>query len=248
VYIISFIKPFKIYLTNHNIWSIDKKYKWTGKLLAMIQSRLVKLLYVNENTPERYKAAGIKMCENSEKISPFLPPNIEDGKNIFEEYSFEIKSFVENKSPLLIANAHKIVFLEDTDLYGFDMCLASLEVLVSKYPNLGLIFAIGNVDEHSNYIQEKIERLKSKNLDDSFLLVFPQITIWPLIDEVDILLRPTCTDGSAISIDEALYLGTKVIASDVTSRQEGSILFKSRDQNDFENCILKVLNNAPSTN
>ncbi|MEM9549327.1 MAG: glycosyltransferase [Bacteroidota bacterium] len=244
VLLISYLKPFKIYLTNHNIWAIDKKFKLISFLLRKLQPRLSKLLYVNPGTPEKYKEANIEISKFNERISPFLPPNLDEKDEIFNAYSDKIKRFLAEKSPILIANAHKIVFLNDVDLYGFDMCTAALPSLLSRFPDLGLIFAIGDVTDHNDYIMKKMEEMEKSSISDSFLLVYPQITIWPLIAESDVMLRPTSTDGSAISIDEALYLGTKVLASDATARQKGTAIFKNRDQSDFIKKIIKILDNA----
>ena len=40
----------------------------------------------------------------------------------------------------------------------------------------------------------------------------------PVLRLTDVLLKPTNTDGDAISVREALYLGVPVVASDVVER------------------------------
>ena len=47
------------------------------------------------------------------------------------------------------------------------------------------------------------------------------------------MVRPTNTDGDALSIREAMYFKISVIASDVTTRPENTIIFKNRDLDDF---------------
>ncbi|MEI2749894.1 MAG: hypothetical protein V9E88_14180 [Ferruginibacter sp.] len=54
------------------------------------------------------------------------------------------------------------------------------------------------------------------------------------MNSADIVLRPTNTDGDALTIREAIYLNKKIVASDVVERPEGTILFKTRDTNDLE--------------
>ena len=59
----------------------------------------------------------------------------------------------------------------------------------------------------------------------------------------DVFVRPTNTDGYGISIAEAIYFKVPAVASNVCSRPEGTILFRSRDSDDFVSKVNHVLNN-----
>src|SRR5690606_7512387 len=61
-----------------------------------------------------------------------------------------------------------------------------------------------------------------------------------LIEQADIILRPTNTDGDALTVREGLFLGKKVIASDVVKRPEGPYIFKNRDLNSLMDVIYEV--------
>ena len=63
-----------------------------------------------------------------------------------------------------------------------------------------------------------------------------------LIECSDIVLRPTNTDGDALTVREALFLGKKVLASDIVERPEGTILFKTRDIDDLEKRLSSIIN------
>jgi hypothetical protein len=82
--------------------------------------------------------------------------------------------------------------------------------------------------------------IKKLNLNECFLLLNENLSFVRLIEQADIVLRPTNTDGDALTIREALYLNKTVIASDVVKRPSGTILFKSRDTNDLE---IKIMEN-----
>ena len=56
----------------------------------------------------------------------------------------------------------------------------------------------------------------------------------------DLFIRPTSTDMEGISVKEALYVGTNVVASDVCIRPKECILFKKRDQEDLNNKVKSV--------
>ena len=50
-----------------------------------------------------------------------------------------------------------------------------------------------------------------------------------VVHAADVLVRPTLTDGDALSVREALALGRRVVASDVAPRPRGVVLFRSGD-------------------
>jgi glycogen(starch) synthase len=54
-----------------------------------------------------------------------------------------------------------------------------------------------------------------------------------VIKRSSVFLRPTTSDGDSISLREALHFNVPVVASDAAPRPDGSILFASRDQEDF---------------
>ncbi len=61
--------------------------------------------------------------------------------------------------------------------------------------------------------------------------------LWPLFENADLMVRPTCVDAYGVSIAEALYFDCPAIASDVCERPDGTVLFRNRDQSDFlEKC------------
>ena len=62
------------------------------------------------------------------------------------------------------------------------------------------------------------------------------------MENSDLVVRPTNTDGDSLSIREAIFLGKPVITSDVVERPDGSILHRNRDVDDFEEKIIETLN------
>ena len=60
-----------------------------------------------------------------------------------------------------------------------------------------------------------------------------QKELWPLFKKINLFIRPTFTDGDAVSIREALSFNCSVIASDVVQRPKSTVTFKNRDFNDL---------------
>ena len=61
-----------------------------------------------------------------------------------------------------------------------------------------------------------------------------------LIDKADILLRTTLFDGDAISVREALFLGTPVIATENGMRPEGVHLIPVHSTNDLVKVVKEL--------
>ena len=55
---------------------------------------------------------------------------------------------------------------------------------------------------------------------------------------MDFFVRNTSTDGDALSVKEALFLGVPTICTDVVDRPKGVMLFKYCDRDSFENCLM----------
>ena len=61
-----------------------------------------------------------------------------------------------------------------------------------------------------------------------------------LMNDADMVLRTTLFDGDAISVREALFLGTPVIATDTGERPDGVSLFPIGDKDDLARKILEM--------
>jgi len=70
-------------------------------------------------------------------------------------------------------------------------------------------------------------------MQSSFLLINEKASFVKLIEQSDMVIRPTNTDGDSLTIREGLYLNKIVLASDIVQRPEGTKLFKTRDAEDL---------------
>jgi len=57
-------------------------------------------------------------------------------------------------------------------------------------------------------------------------------------------VRPTITDGDSISVRESIYFGVHVVASDCVRRPLGTVTYKTLDDDDLMEKILKVVSGA----
>ena len=85
------------------------------------------------------------------------------------------------------------------------------------------------------------KKINDLNLGENFYLMTGNVILWPLFRKVDLMIRPTTSDGDAISVREALFFNCPVIASDVTSRPKDVIIFKNRDIMDLYKKCREIL-------
>jgi hypothetical protein len=198
---------------------------------------------VNHNIKNNFE---INFKINRNKIfvkCPFIAPNLNDENQILRSYPVSIFHFINTFSPILLVNAWRYSKIKGIDLYGIDLCIRLIERLKENgYTNVGLILAIPdfNSDEmiKDNDGRAILTALKTNN---NLFLLSGQRELWPLFKKIDVFLRPTCTDGDALSIRESLYFNKPVIASDVTIRPNGVNLFRNRNFDDFELKTINVL-------
>lgn len=180
---------------------------------------------------------------NSQKIAvipAFIPPAIK--KEDYKEIPNQVWDFIKARYPIISANAFRISFYNNQDLYGIDMCIDLCANLKQYYPKIGFIFCLPDVGDFI-YFNKMKQKIKENNIENNFLFQTKACEMYPIIMKSDIFVRPTNTDGDAVSLREALYFKVPSVASDIVSRPEGAVLFKSRDVNNFTFKVKNVLDN-----
>ncbi len=177
----------------------------------------------------------------------FLPPDDSTEAAITALYPPALSLFLKMHTPVLLANASKMVLFcpagvqhqyAGKELYGFDLCLSALDMLLVTYPQMGLVLALSGAGDDARF--KKLLKTIEKN-ESVYLMYQCPGELWPLLKRVDLFVRPTLSDGASISVQEALYYGTPVVASDVCERPAGTVLFKTGDESDFVKKVTKVL-------
>lgn len=173
------------------------------------------------------------------EIPAFIFPSLDDESRAIPQY---ILKFINSKNFIISANASSIQFYDNEDLYGIDMCINLIEKLNRNGENIGMIFCIPVIN-NTAYFNKLKSIIESKKIKSKFLFVNEKKEIYPIIKRSHIFLRPTNTDGDAVSIREALHYKIPTIASDVVTRPKETILFKTRDLDDLYNKTVTVIEN-----
>ena len=234
----------KIFKYNLIVIDHDCRYFYkSNKLITFLYNQLFKhtnkQILIGTSTHQSYKYNKISL-KNYEIESPYLPPDITTEHKILQTYPVSLFNFLNSHSPLLAANAFKLVLIDNIDLYGFDMCINLIKKLKNNFPKIGLILALANVD-NLNYFHFLQKQIKSKQIKNNIYFLIGQKEFWPLLKKVDLFLRPTLSDSYGISIEEAISVGTKTLASNVCTRPRGTILFENRNIFDLINKTKQIL-------
>jgi len=236
-------KPYSVVLHGQGwLLDYDKSAGWRHRRIEVSLRNARTIQVVGENI----KYALLKeMPELNEKVfvrNAFLPPPLEDEPRILASYGQEVREFIAVHKPLIIANAFQLAEWKDgTDLYGLDMCVELMRRLKTDYPQAGMLFALANDKFRPEYYAKMKDRIADYDLTRQFYFLTDQRELWPLFRCGHLMVRPTCTDGFGVSIQEALSFECPAVASDVCQRPTGTVVFKNRDMDDFECKVRSIL-------
>ncbi len=243
------LRPFpgRIIFHDHSGRYVEGLSRFRRLALRLLFCRVDECILVNDHIVDIYKRNGLALPSQVKVESAFLPPPPEDESVIWQSYSSEVRQFVETRHPLIIANAFRITFYQGIDLYGLDMCVDLVTRLVSDYANVGLLFALADIGDRE-YYQLMNHRIEALGVRSHILFMTGQRELWPLFKKATVMVRPTCVDGSPVSVCEALYLGCPAVASDVCKRADGAVIFRSRDLDDFVSQVRRALGSVEERN
>lgn len=194
---------------------------------GIVFRRFSRLIAVNEPIADVFRRYGVG-DENIRNIGPFSPQ--EPDPEI--EIPAALLSFYEQHSPLLLA----VGGLEKD--YDPLFQIAAMKEILAEYPNAGLMI-VGDGSMRADVSNA----INNSGNSESILLagnVEHAVTLH-LINRADVLLRTTLFDGDAISVREALHLGTPVVATDSSMRPAGVELIRSGDVKGLAAAVKKVI-------
>lgn len=227
----------KIILTVHGYPNPRKNF--FTSMDSVFYSLSDKIIVVNSFILDRVKLPPSKAIVRC----AFVPPVIEEESMLPDHLLKWLESRKKLGEIIISANAYQLKFFNQQDLYGLDMCIDSAEKLVKDGYPVSFVFNVSSVEKNRELFEEYQHRIQNGEIRDHFLLLNEELSFVRLITYSDIILRPTNTDGDALTIREALHFGKPIIASDVIPRPEGTILFKVRDTEDLVRAISATITN-----
>ena len=158
----------------------------------------------------------------------FLPPDINTEAEIPAALAAWINQKQADGFTICSANAWRLDSHNNEDMYGLDLCILAAQKIKSTGIKAAFVYVVcedSGVIKIAPYKKMIIEY----GLQDIFYLFEQPLSFVQLIVQSDIVLRPTNTDGDALTVREGLFFGKTVIASDVVVRPEGTKLFSNRN-------------------
>lgn len=160
-------------------------------------------------------------------IQAFIPPQKE------EKLNSEILSLLERLhkegKKIVSTNAYNVSFDKyGNDTYGIDFLV--------QYFKKSADYAMLVSDPSGNYAK-RYEGREMEVDGNVFFIDYPH-SFFELLKHVDYFVRNTSTDGDALSVKEALYLGVPTLCTDVVDRPKGVRLFKYCDNMSFEKALI----------
>lgn len=199
--------------------------------------RFVNVVADNENIAQlaqKYSPKSVVV------IDAFLPPLYKE--DIYKGFVAKYGEVLENRN-YIISMVGWFDYYGADDLYGFDITLRALRRFKREIDkNVLLLASINGI--RSDGLHQKIKNyIVENNLNDNVFFIYEELLeIWPIYIVSSVFIRPTCTDGSALSVKEAAWFETPVIASDCVPRPEGVILFKNRSADELFIKLVQVYN------
>lgn len=181
--------------------------------------------------------------ERTTTIIPYLAPSLAGDPGSLPP---EVEAFMASRQPLVSSGTGVLVKHDGRDLYGLDLFVRVANVVRRHYPDIGFVFVIaGECD--AELVGDALEFIADNGLEHNVLLyrkpISPGTLLWA---RSDVFVRPTLSDGDAISLREALEGGVPCVASDAVKRPDSVRLFRTSDWADCARVLLGVLANLPA--
>jgi glycosyltransferase involved in cell wall biosynthesis len=237
------LKGKKIVHTIHSLRNDGGNLGFAQRMMVYLTGMLSDhFVAVSEEIKE--KLLELRIPERKISVIPaFIPPTTDLKADIKRIPSYILELF-DQYPQVIVANGGVGNLYNGDELHGLDLCIDMFSKLARENKQVGFIFCITHIVDQ-DLLERYEERLAAHGLADRFLLVHEKIPFYPLIQKAALFVRPTVSDGDAISIREALYVGTPTVASDVVKRPNGVVTFANRDADDFTKTCREVLHSPP---
>lgn len=224
------------------IWSIHSEYTIPNIKEGSLKKRLIKKLEKNMNMVicdniNIHKQVNDYLLVNTIILSPFFPPIN------FSNIKLDLTSHFKSDAKIIVFNAYKLVFnTSGEDVYGLDIFCESLKLMAAGGLRCNVILLIPEFCANSElYLKKQTAWYESQENVEVKVISNSDIEGWRYIKSADIFVRPTITDGDALSVRESLFFDTPVVASDCTSRPLGVVLYKNKNSVDLADKLTGLL-------
>ncbi len=217
----------KVIITIHGY---GKKRSFLFRIYDQLVFNLAnKIILVNSEIRQK-----INLNENKIVIkNAFLPPVLSEEPKLSNAIETRLLAAKQQNKTIICANASRLDNFNGEDLYGLDMSIEATKMLVDAGIPVDVIYIVSSLDTGEEKFKTAQHLIQQYQIQSSFFLIHEKASFVKLIEQSDMVIRPTNTDGDSLTIREGLYLNKIVLASDVVQRPEGTKLFKTRNTADL---------------
>lgn len=213
-------------VSNNGLWGF-RRFVW-----RFLLNKLNRVYVVNDQVECRLKSLGVSPSK-IKVLNPYLPPTDN------ERLSIELASLQRLAAGRRVIAWCGLAVGERREIYGLDFFLDTVLRLPDIPEGVFVVIAMGEVDDVS-CLDPRSKRLISE-LRESVYIVPRGVPFVSLLSAVDVLVRPTTSDGDSVSVREAISLGVPVVASDVVQRPPGCLSFPLFDGDTCGERVLQAL-------
>lgn len=198
-----------------------------NSIRGVIFRRFSRIIAVSQPIADVFRRYGVEN-ERMRKILPFSLKQPDPEIAV----PADLSAFMLKHSPILLS----VGGLEKD--YDPLFQIAAMKEILSEFPDAGLLLAGGG-----SMLRDMEQAIIESGYAENIHLAgnIEHAVTLHLIKAADVLLRITLFDGDAISIREALFLGTPVIATDNGMRPSGVELFKIGDAAGMVRCVRTAI-------
>ena len=202
---------------------------------AFLMKQLIRNLNILACNSELMETIGQYKPHSILEIDAYIPPKYDAG--ILNSFMDKYGGFYD-KDRFIISMTGWFDYYKGEDLYGYDLAIRALKKCIDNGMKISLVLSINGIRDQKLY-RTFLDYIKQSDLDNYVLMIHEDLAeAWPVFFASQLFIRPTNTDGAAVSIKEALWAEIPVIASDCIVRPPGIGLFKNRSADDLYDKIL----------
>ncbi|GAB6927009.1 hypothetical protein JCM10914A_09920 [Paenibacillus sp. JCM 10914] len=207
-----------------------------------------RILCVNERDAQKLVEMGFSH-EQVMTLPAYIPP-LSTQHHDDHAIPDKVIEFLTHRDFTIAANGY-IRFYRGGELYGADQLITLLQRLRELNYEVRVLFALMGVTEQSEEERAYYEGLKIQlqetGLAEFFMFYEVKNTeLHPILQNAQLFIRPTLTDGYGVSIAEALACGIPAVASDVCLRPEGALLYSAGSVDELLTLVVQVIEHYAS--
>ncbi|HNM83070.1 MAG TPA: heparinase II/III family protein [Mycobacterium sp.] len=146
----------------------------------------------------------------------------------------EVEAFADAHAPLIASTSGWY------DFYGSQDLVEAVRELRRTHPRLGLVLMVKSGGDAA-FRAGLSDLVAGDGLHDAVLVREDERAVFPILRRADVFVRTPHHEGDAISVREALAVGTPVVASDVGFRPSGVVRYRPADAADLADRLRATL-------